>query len=85
MARDVVVRLAREDASWFSWVAIFFALVIFLALPVIAGLGMKVKWMTDDGEALLADIRREKKELRRLKQELIQAKNPAEDAEKVPK
>lgn len=78
----MVVRLAREDASWFSWLAVFFALVIFLALPLIGFIGIKVKWMLDDHEVVLADIRREKKELRRLKQELIQGRNPAEDADK---
>jgi hypothetical protein len=82
VARDVVVKLAREDARWFSWLAVFFALVIFLILPLIGYVGIKVKLMLDDNDAVLAYIRREKKDLDRLKRELIQIKNPAEDAEK---
>lgn len=82
MARDVVVRLARQDAQWFSWVAIFLALILFLSLPLAAWVAYKAKLMLDDGEVMQYAIRRELKQLRELKSEL---KNAAGNAEKDPK
>ena len=80
MARDVVVRLARQDAQWFSWVAILLAIILFLSLPLAAWVAYKAKLMLDDGELMQLAIRRELKQLRDLKRDLKQ--NAAEDAEK---
>lgn len=82
MARDVLVRIAREDTNKFAGVAIFLAVVIFLCLPLIGMIGIEARWLIDDNKKILADIRREKKELTRLKQELSKLKDPADDAEK---
>ena len=70
VGRDVVVDLARQDARWFSWVGIFFAVVICFLLPVVFLMGVAVKDMIVENLVLQADNRRTQKQLRELQREL---------------